>query len=62
MILMVLKKDEKVYFDFIKSRIDEKHRKLMKIKDYEQFLFAVFTYTVLHGGDHLIMKEGLELG
>ena len=47
---------------FKKSRIHEKHRKLMKIKDYEQFLFAVFTYTVLHGGDHLIMKEGLELG
>ena len=33
-----------------------------KSKIMRSFLFAVFTYTVLHGGDRLIMKEGLELG
>ena len=33
-----------------------------KSKIMSSFLFAVFTYTVLHGGDRLIMKEGLELG
>ena len=33
-----------------------------KSKNMSSFLFAVFTYTVLHGGDRLIMKEGLELG
>ena len=33
-----------------------------KSKIMSSFLFAVFTYTVLHGGDRLIMKEGVELG
>ena len=32
-----------------------------KSKIMSSFLFVVFTYTVLHGGDRLIMKEGLEL-
>ena len=33
-----------------------------KTRILSSFLYAVFTYTVPHGGDCLIMKEGLELG
>ena len=32
-----------------------------KSKIMSSFLFAVFTYTVLHGEDRLNMKEGVEL-
>ena len=32
-----------------------------KTRILSSFLYAVFTYTVPHGGDCLIMKEGLEL-
>ena len=32
-----------------------------KTRTLFSFLYAVFTYTVLHGGDRQNMKEGVEL-
>ena len=59
---MLIIKDKMMISIFQKSRIHEKTQKIHeKTRILGSFLYAVFRFTVLHGGDRLNMKEGVEL-
>ena len=62
MILVFRIRNKKTIKIFENLEFMENTENSCKSKIMSSFLFAVFTYTVLHGGDRLIMKEGLELG